>query len=577
MYNNVIADIFEEISIMISLENTSTSKFESRAYARAAETIRSLQTPIEDIYNKGGKEALTKLSGIGKGMADKIEEYIKTGHISKYDELKKKYPINFLELMKIEGIGAKTAYNLYKALGVKNLDDLKKALNENKLRAIEGFGDKSIQQLKEAIEMYESSKGRVLLGYIYPIANNILDELKRNKNVIDAYIAGSTRRMKETVGDLDILVTSDNPVAVMDYFVSLPEVDRVIVKGDTKTTVWLKIGLSCDLRVIPKESIGAALQYFTGSKQHNVKLREIAIKNGYKLNEYGLYDSKEVNIAEGKDEAFIYNALGLDYIEPELREDRGEIELAMQHRLPKLIKLEDIKGDLHMHTKETDGTNSLEEMVNKALSLKRSYIAITNHTKSLKVAHGMDEKQFIEFFKEIDRLNERLNGKIKILKGAEVDILQDGSLDLDRNVLEQMDCVVASVHSHFNMSKEEMTARVIKALESNLVNILGHPTGRMINQREPYEIDLFKVAEAAERYNVALEINAFPDRLDLSDSSILMLKDYNIKFSIDTDSHNINHEDYMLYGVATARRGFLTKDRIINTLSLEELERFLSK
>ncbi|MGC8679794.1 MAG: DNA polymerase/3'-5' exonuclease PolX [Candidatus Micrarchaeia archaeon] len=573
MYNKDLEKLFNEIALMLSLEETATSKFEIRAYQKAAFTIGTLQEPIEDIYKRGGIKALMELPGIGKTIAMHIEEYIKTGKIKKYEDLKKKYPINMSELTSLTGMGAKKAIILYKKLGIKNIEDLKKAIEEHKIEKLERFGKRSEDLIKRGIEIYEKSKGRMLLGDALPIADNIVEKLSSSGLIDKIMIAGSTRRMRETVGDLDILAISSKQNEVMDFFVSLDDVDRVISKGPTKTTVWLKEGLSCDLRVLEPESFGAAVQYFTGSKEHNIELRQIAISKGYKLNEYGLFDKKGRNVG-GSDEKSIYEQLGLQYIPPEMREGRGELELAKEHRIPKLVELSDIHGDLHTHTKETDGANTIEEMVAEAKKLNYEYIAITNHTKSLKVAHGMNDKQFEEFFARIDNID--FEG-IKVLKGAEVDILEDGRLDLKDKTLEDMDCVVAGVHSKLSLSEEAMTKRIIDAFETGLVNIFAHPTGRLIGTREPYKVNIEKIAEAAEKNNVVLEINSFPNRLDLNDSNILLLSKYNLKFSIDTDSHRTTHLYYMRLGVGMARRGWLTKEKIINTLEYKQLMKILKK
>ena len=576
MKNKEIADIFNEIAAMISIEETASSRFEVNAYQNAALTISTLQEPIEDIYARGGEEALMKLPGIGKGLADKIGEFIRTGRMKRYDDLKKKYPIDFKALMSIQGMGAKKIMMLYKALHIKNVDDLKKAVEAHKIRDLPRFGAKSEEVIAQNLQLLESSRGRLLLGDALPVAESIIKKLMESGLVSRALVAGSTRRMRETVGDLDILALSKNGMKVMDYFSSLDDVDSIIVKGDTKTTVWLKIGTSCDLRVIEPQSFGAALQYFTGSKEHNIETRKIAIKKGYKLNEYGLFD-KNGKIIPAQNEEDIYERLGMQYMPPEMRENRGEIQLALKHQVPMPVELGDIRGDLHTHTKETDGMNSINEMAEAAIALKRDYIATTNHTKSLKIARGMNEKQFREFFTRVDKLNDKLDGELTILKGAEMDILKDGSLDLDKSILKEMDCVLGAIHSSFSMSEAEMTERIIRALDSGYIHILAHPTGRVINVRDAYSINLEKVAEAAERDGVALEINSFPNRLDLNDTNIMLASKFRVMFSIGTDAHRTSHLQFMRYGVGTARRGWLTKDRVLNTMDLSRLRKRLSR
>ncbi|MEM3791350.1 MAG: DNA polymerase/3'-5' exonuclease PolX [Candidatus Micrarchaeaceae archaeon] len=575
MSNAKIAEMLEEIADMLELEE-GVSRFEVLAYRKAAMTIGTLQQDVKEIYEKKGIEGFLELPGIGKTIANSIKEYIEKGTMSKYERLKAKYPIDFPSLTKIQGMGAKKAYKLYKTIGVKDIEGLRRAVEEHKIRDIEGFGEKSEEEIRKGLELLEKGQGRILLGTALPVAEKIVRELLTSRLVEKAIICGSTRRMKETVGDLDILVISGNGEKVMDFVEKIDEVERTVVKGPTKTTVWLKIGISCDVRVVEKGSFGAAVQYFTGSKDHNIKIREIAIKKGYKLNEYGLFDKKGKNLAEGEDEEFIYKKLGLSYIEPEMRENRGEIELAREGKLPNLVKLEDIKGDLHVHSKYSDGADTIEEIAEAAKRLGREYIGMTDHSKSERQAGGMDDAGFKKYFEEIDRLNSKLEG-IRILKSGEVDINKNGELDLEKSTLKEMDYVLASVHLNTRMGKEEMTKRIIKALDTGLVSILAHPTGRLINEREPIDFDMEKVLEAAERNNVALEIDSFPNRLDLNDENILKARSYKVKFSIDTDAHRTSHLEFMRLGVGTARRGWLEKERIINAMSYKELMRFFSR
>lgn len=576
MDNKVIADMLDEIASMLSLEDMPSSKFEVRAYQKAALTVGTLQEAIEDIYRKEGTKGLMELPGIGKGIAGSIEEYIKTGKMSKYDKLKKKYPIDMRALTSIEGMGAKKAIALYRELGVRNIPDLKKAVEKHRISALAGFGERSEEMIQKGIELLETSRGRMLLGDALPVGESMIDKLLKSGLVERAMIAGSARRMRETVGDLDILALSERSAEVMDFFTKISEVSSVLSKGPTKSSVVLKIGINCDLRVISPDSFGAALQYFTGSKDHNVQVRTISVNKGYKLNEYGLFDSKG-KIIPTKDEEGIYEKLGMQYIPPEMREARGEIKLAQAHKIPELVEVKDVRGDMHTHTNDTDGANSIEEMADAAIKAKLDYFATTNHTKSLTIARGMNESQFEKYFKRVDKLNESLEGRITILKGAEVDILKDGALDLTRDCLKSMDCVVGAVHSYFKMSEEEMTARIGRALDTGLLDILAHPTGREINVRDGYALDMERTFEAAERNGVALEINAFPNRLDLNDTNIMKASHYKVKFSIDTDAHRTSHFGFIRYGVGTARRGWLTKDRIINTLPLRAIMKELSK
>ncbi|MDE1871322.1 MAG: DNA polymerase/3'-5' exonuclease PolX [Candidatus Micrarchaeota archaeon] len=575
MENRVIADMLDEIASMLSIEETQSSRFEVRAYRKAALTVGTLQEQVEDIYRKEGTKGLMELPGIGKGIAGSIEEYIKTGHMKKYEMLKRKYPIDMKGLTNIEGLGAKRAVALYKELGVRSIADLKKVVEEHRISKLPGFGEKSESAIGKNIKLEEARKGRMLLGDAFPVAERIAGKLAGSKLVDTVMVAGSLRRMRETIGDIDILALADDSSKVMDFFSGLPEVSSVVAKGRTKTTVNLEIGLNCDLRVIAPESFGAALQYFTGSRDHNVQVRTIAVNKGYKLNEYGLFDSKG-KIIPTKDESAIYERLGMQYMPPEMREARGEVKLAQVGKIPELVDLRDVRGDMHTHTNDTDGANSIEEMADAAINAGHEYFATTNHTKSLGIARGMDEKQFARFFRRVDKLNESLDGKITILKGAEVDILKDGRLDLSRECLESMDCVVAAIHSSFKMSEKEMTDRIIKALDTGLVDILAHPTGREINIREQYPLDIERVFEASERNGVALEINAFPNRLDLNDTNIMKASHYKVSFSLGTDAHRTSHLGFMKYGVGTARRGWLTKDRIISTLPLKRLMKELA-
>ncbi len=575
MYNQRIAVLFYEIADMLTLDKNADRKFEVLAYRKAAQTIESLQEDVADLYKKGGLAELMELPGIGKSTAGAIEEFIKTGKMAKYDDLKKRYPIDFTNLTKIQGIGAKSVFRLYESLGVKNVADLKKAVEKHRIRELEGFGAKSEEEISKGIAQFEASKGRMLLGTALPEAETIAKKLQKSGLVEKVIISGSTRRMKETVGDLDILVTAKKSEPVMEFFTKLPEVERIIVAGPTKTTVLLGIGLTCDVRVVEDKSFGAALQYFTGNKDHNVKLREIAIRKGYKLNEYGLFDRKGKSVA-GRTEEEIYEALGMDTMPPEMREDHGEIDIATAHNLPKLVQIEDIKGDFHVHTNHSDGDNTIAEMADAARRLGRSYIGISDHSKSERIANGMDDKQFAKHLDELERFQEKAEG-IKILKSAEIDILKDGSLDLSDKTMDRMDYTLGSIHTSLSMGREEMTKRIIKAFETGYVSIWAHPTDRLINGRAPINVDLEKVFESAKDNNVVMEIDALPERLDLSDENIFKARKYGLKFSIDTDSHSISNFELLRYGIGTARRGWLTKSDVINTLGYDQVVKFFKK
>ncbi len=572
MKNVELSRIFNEMYYMLSTDEK--ARFEALAYQRAARSIESMQDDISEIYEKKGIKGLMEIPGIGRGLAEHIEEYLTTGKIAKYEDLKRRFPVDFNEFSGMEGFGPKKAMILYDRLGIKNIADLKKAAEEHKIRDIPGFGEKSEALILKNISMISATGSRILLSTGLNEARKIVSYLLSKNIVSTCEIAGSTRRMRETVGDIDILVISEQPEKVMDLFTEYGGVKSIVVRGESKTTVLLDIGTTCDLRVIKPGSFGSALQYFTGSKDHNIKVRKIAIDHNYKLNEYGLYYGDK-NIMEGKNEQAIYTELGMDYVPPEMREDRGEIELALSHKIPSLLELSDIRGDLHLHTKESDGMNTTDEMVAAAIKKHYEYIAITNHSKRLKIANGMDDSQFMEYFRKIDSLNDKYN--IKILKGAEVDILKDGSLDLDKNTLKAMDVVIASVHMDTNMSTGDMTDRVITAVKTNMINILGHPTGRLINERQPFQIDLDEVAKYCYKYKTAMEINASPQRLDLNDENILKTSKYGVYYSVNTDSHSIYGYDNMELGVGTARRGWLTGNYVINTMDLKNLIKFLQK
>jgi len=572
MKNQEIAALFYEIANLLEIKNI---QWKPRAYRKAAQTIESLAEPIEDVYKKGGIKALKEIPGIGQGLAEKIEEYLKTGNIKEIKKLKKSLPKGLDELMQISSLGPKKIMYLYKKLKIKNLKDLEQAIKNYKLRNLFGFGAKTEENISRGIGLFKASKERLLLGIALPTANLIVDKLKKLKEVHKISVAGSLRRMKETIGDIDILVTSPKPEIVTKTFTTLPEVSKILAKGKTKSMVILKNGIQADVRVVDDASFGAALQYFTGSKDHNIKLREIAIRKGYKLNEYGLFKRTGRKIA-GKTEGEIYKKLGLSYIEPELRENLGEIELARQNNLPKLVELKNIRGDLHVHTNWSDGDEDIETMVKAAVERGYEYIAITDHSKRSAIAKGLDEKRLMKQIKEIERLR---NGykNIKILTGSEVDILADGTLDFPDDIIKKLDIVVAAIHSGWKMPKEKMTKRIIRALENPYVDILDHPTGRLINKRPAYEVDLEEIFKVARKNKKLLEINAQIDRLDLKDTYIKAAIDHGLNLVISTDAHSIENLDFMQYGVAQAKRGFAAKEDIINTLSFKELKKYLKK
>jgi DNA polymerase (family 10) len=550
-------------------------KFKPYAYEKAALTLEGLEKDVEEIYKKEGFEGLRKIPGVGESIAKKIEEYLKTGKIQYYEDYKKKYPINLDELMGIEGLGPKRMKVLYEKLGIRNLKELEEAAKSHKIAPLYGFGEKTEKNILEAIEFAKRSKGRFLLGDILPRVKEIYGRLKNLKEVERIDVVGSIRRMKETIGDVDFLVISKNPAPIMDFFVSLPGVIKIWGKGNTKASVRMKEGFDMDIRVLPRRSYGAALQYFTGSKEHNIALRKIAIEKGLKLSEYGLFKGSEMIAGEKEEE--IYEKLGMDWIPPELREDRGEIEAALRHKLPKIIDYRDIKGDLHVHSKWDGGKNSIEEIAEYAIKMGYEYVGIADHTKFLKIEHGLDEKRLRERNKEIDKLNQKFEGKIKILKGCEANILPDGKIDIDDECLKEQDFVIAGVHSRFKMTKEEMTERIIRAMKNPNVDIISHPTGRLIQKRGEYEIDFDKILKVAKETGTILEINSYPERLDLNDVNIKKAKEMGVKMIINTDAHHVDQMRFIELGIAQARRGWAEKEDIINCWPLEKMLKFLKK
>ena len=562
MKNFQLAKIFSEMAFLLEMKDV---QFKPKAYQKAAQTIAVLATDIEKIYQEN---QLEQIPGVGKGIAKKIEEFIKTGKIKAHEKLKKECPVDLENLTAVEGLGPKMIRVLYKKLGIKNLDDLEKKARAEKIRNLEGFGEKTEQNILKGIEFAKKSKGRFLLGFILPIIKEIEKKLSELKEIEQINLAGSVRRKKETIGDADILIASSEPKKIMDYFVKMPGVIKIWGKGKTKSSIRLTEGFDVDLRVVDKKSFGSALQYFTGSKEHNILLRRIAIEKKYKLNEYGLFQGKRY--LTGRTEKDIYKKLGLDYIEPELREANGEIEAAKNKNLPKLIGYNEIQGDLHCHTDWSDGKENILTMAQAAQKRGLKYLAITDHTGSLKIANGLDAKKLLRQKKEIDKINRKLKG-IKILSGAEVNIKPNGTLDIDNQTLSKLDFVVAGVHSNFKMDKNEMTERILRAMRNKNVKVIAHPTGRIIQKREGYLLDLEKIFQEAVKTKTALEINSWPQRLDLNDENIRKAVHARVKLSINTDAHSISHFDFLKFGIAQARRGWAERKNIINSLPLEKL------
>ena len=564
--------MLREIGERLAMKNI---PFKPRAYEKAAGVIEGLEEEVARTYQTGGKKALEAIPGVGVSIAEKIEELLRTGHVKYLQGLERKTPVNLAELSRIEGLGPKSIKTLYQKLDIRNIAELEAAAKAGRIAKLEGFGAKKEENILKSIGFAKSSGGRFVLGFEMAEIREIENRLRGLRGALHVTVAGSTRRRKETIGDADILTVSKDPEPIMDFFTAMPEVAHVIAKGVTKSSVKLKSGINVDLRVVPEGSYGAALNYFTGSKDHNVALRRIAITKGWKLNEYGLYRGKKM--IAGKTEEELYKAFGMDYVEPELRENTGEIEAAHNHTLPKLIGYDDLRGDLHTHTRATDGSDSIENMAKAAIAHGLKYIAITDHTKRLAMTHGLDEKHIIEQIVEIDRLNKKFKGKIVILKGSECDILQDGTLDLSDKILARLDVVGASVHSYFNLPRREQTERMKRAMANPHVDILCHPTGRIINRRPAYDVDMDDLIATAKKTDTIMEIDAIPDRLDLKDEHIRLCVEAGVRMTIDSDAHAPAHFSYLEYGIAQARRGWATKEDIVNAWPLEKMLTFLKK
>lgn len=571
--NKTIAEIFYEMAALYEMKGV---QFKPRAYERAALNIESLSEEVAELYNRGGKKALDDIPGVGSGIAGHIEELLKNGHFKEYDQLRKDIPVKVNELTAIEGVGPKTVKQLWQELGIKNVEDLEQAVEEGRIRELEGFGKKSEEKIRKGLEFLKNTGGRAVLGFVYPDLNKLEKTISEFPEVDRVIIAGSARRRKETIGDIDILVTSSKPRKVMERFVKLKAVSHIYGKGETKTNVRLSNDLDADLRIVPAKSWGAAMCYFTGSKDHNIELRNIAIRNKWKLNEYGLFDGNK-QIA-GKTEKDLYKKLGLAYVEPELRENRGEIAAAKSGKLPKLLGYDELKGDLQIQTNWTDGRHSLEEMVDAAEAHGLSYIAITDHTRSLTMANGLDEKRLKRQMTAIDKLNDKLGNqgrKFTVLKGAEVNIMKDGSLDIDDEVLAQLDVVGAAIHSYFDLSQEEQTQRIISAMENPHVDIIFHLTTRLINRRKTIALDIEKVIKTAKKTGTVMEVDAYPDRLDINDDLTHRFIDAGVKIVIDSDAHAKQHYDYLQFGIAQARRGWAEKKDVINAWPVKKMLGYL--
>jgi DNA polymerase (family X) len=587
VHNADIAAVFEEIADLLEIQNE--NPFRIRAYRNAARQVEGMGVALADMVAKG--EDLTELPGIGDDLAAKIKEIVATGQCKALEKLRKQVAPSVTELLKIPGLGPKRVRTLYDQLKVKTVAQLAKLAHAGRIRELEGFGEKTEQTILEALAAHVTEQKRFKLAIAAQYAEPLRKYLEKAAGAKQVVLAGSYRRFKETVGDLDILVTATDADKVMERFTAYDEVAKVVAKGDTRSTVILKSGLQVDLRVVDPECYGAALQYFTGSKAHNIEILRLGQQRKLKINEYGVFrgdklegrsrrpasrdTSASLRVA-GKTEESVYRAVDLPWIPPELRENRGEIEAARAGKLPRLIERKDLRGDLHVHTKATDGHNTLSEMAEAAREHGLEYIAITEHSQRLTVAHGLDVKRLRQQMEEIDRLNESPKG-ITLLKGIEVDILEDGRLDLPDDVLGELDIVVGAVHSQFKLTRAKQTQRILKAMDHPHFTLLAHPSGRLIDQREPYDVDMLKIIRAARARGCFLELNAHPERLDLLDAHCQLAKEEGVLIAISSDAHSLQDFDNLYYGVGQARRGWLEKQDVLNTRSLKELRALLKK
>jgi DNA polymerase (family X) len=568
--NKKIAQILNEVADLLELKDE--NQFRIRSYRKAARTITGLSESITKKIEDGTD--ITSVPDIGESIASKIKEINETGGLSQLSELRNEIPKSLIEIMKLEQMGPQRTRTIYDNLQIDSIGALKKAAEAGEIEKLEGFGKKTSENILKEIKKYRKhySSKRMKRHDAEEVIRPLLEYLE--KKLEDITVAGSYRRQKETVGDIDILATCDDPEDAMKYFTGYEDTGRIVSQGKAKSTIKLKSGLQVDLRIIKKISYGSGLLYFTGSKEHSIALRKIGQEMKLKVNEYGIFKGQKRLASRTEKE--MYSRLGLQYIPPELRENNGEIEAAREDKLPTLISLKDIKGDLQTHTNATDGHNTLEEMVDAARKFGYEYYAVTDHSKRVSIAHGLDEKRLAEQMREIDHLNKKLE-QIVVLKSVEVDILEDGSLDLSDDILKDLDFVVCSIHYNRNLSRNKQTKRILKAMDNPYFNILAHPTGRLINERSGYDVDMEKIMEEARDRNCFLEINANPDRLDLNDHFIRLARDIGLKLSISTDSHSIDNLNYMKIGVAQARRGWLEKDDVINTRTWEDLKKLFRR
>jgi DNA polymerase (family 10) len=568
VHNKEIADILNEVADYLEIKGE--NEYRITSYRNAARTVLGLSESISKMAED--EKDIQSIPDIGESMAEKIKEIAKSGNLEQLEKLKKQIPESLRDIMKLEQMGPRRTKILYEELNIESIDELKKAAEQGEIEKLEGFGEKTTKKILKEIKQF-SEKGGSERFKLHEAGEMIQPMLKYlEKEMDNITIAGSYRRMKETVGDIDLLCTAKDQEKAMQHFCDYEEVKEILSHGETRSSVRLRTGLQVDIRIIKKKSMGAAKLYFTGSKAHTVVLRKMAKENDLKINEYGIYKGKK-RVA-GKTEKEMYEKLGLKYVEPELRENQGEIEAAKKDELPDLLKLKDIKGDLHTHTKATDGKNTLKEMAEAAKEKGYSYFAVTEHSKKVAMAGGLNEKDLEKQIGEIDELNKKMK-KIKIIKGIEVDILENGTLDLPDDILKELDLVICAIHYNMNLSKKKQTKRILKAMENPYFNILAHPTGRMINKRSGYDIDMDEIMKEAAEKGCFLEINSNPDRMDLSDKYVRKAKDAGVKLAISTDSHSTGNFDYIKYGVAQARRGWMGKADIINSRSWKQLEKLL--
>ena len=572
VHNSDISDILREMADLLEIEGA--DEFRVRSYRQAARSVENLTENLADKVAEG--EDLTKISDVGESIAEKIKEIVKTGSLEQLEEIKKRVPEELGDLLNLEGIGPKRAKEIYDELDVDSIADLREAVEKQRIREMDGFGKKTEKKIERELERQSNQESRMLLARAEEIAEPLLEYLRKCKEAERVEIAGSYRRHKETVGDLDILTIGKDEEAIADHFVNFEDVEEVIKKGERRTSVRLKSGLQVDLAVLPKESFGAALLYFTGSKEHGIHLRERALDRDLKVNEYGIFREGEDEPIAGETEEEMYEALDLKWVPPEMRENRGEIELAEDGDLPDLITPDDIKGDIHMHTNYTDGDASIKEMAEAARELGYEYIAITDHSKRVNVAGGLNVDELAEQLEEIDKVNDEIDG-IRILKGTEVDILEDGSLDLPDDILSKLDIRICSVHYHMDMDSEKQTERILKAMNNPWLDILAHPTGRLLQKRDGMNLDMEAIMDKAVERNIIMEINANPERLDLDDRHCKMAMEKGLKLSVSTDAHSIGDLQNMKYGIFQAKRGWLEPQNVVNTLGADDLLKHFGK